>query len=180
LFEYDESFFSSAEWPVTPFEAKILAKPLANILKLNLDSLVQSTISLEKDRIRFRIECRHGIEKNHLLQYEDAQNVRAVYDIDECINSCTVNSKVWLDVLSNFPSQLGNISLVFDRTAFKIQTVSESKPAQAQLNDGAQRMLDTVVTVDLEDFENFSVQQQTILTVNAKELRVTARLIRKY
>jgi hypothetical protein len=171
LLEYEESFFDSVEWPLTPFEAKILAKPLVNILKLNLDSLVQSTISLEQDRIRFKIECRHGIDKAHALQFEETPIVRAVYRANECSNSCMVNSKVWLDVLSNFPSQLGNVSLIFDTDGFQIQTVSETTLPQTHASEGLHRRLDTAVTVDLDDFESFSVQQHTKLTVNAKELK---------
>jgi hypothetical protein len=165
LFEFDQRFFVSAEFG-DQFEAKILAKPLANLLKLNVDTVVEAKISIQDDRICFDIECKNGIEKRHLMQYEETPNVRAVYDV-ESPNKAIFNPQVFLDVFMNFPSQLGHVSLFFEPDSFKLKTVFEKGP-----NVETERSLDTLVTVDLEDFETFIINDPVAVTLDAKELKV--------
>jgi hypothetical protein len=61
LFEFADSFFVHSDISSVQFEAKLLAKPLANVLKLNVDSLIQAEISIEEDRIGFLMECKYGL-----------------------------------------------------------------------------------------------------------------------
>jgi hypothetical protein len=104
------------------------------------------------------------------MQYEEAPNVRAVYDITSSPSKCVVNPKVLLDVFMNFPTQLSHVSLFFEPHSFKLKSVPDYSNSCTKEN--FERSLDTLVTVDLDDFELFSIHNPTSITINSKELKV--------
>jgi hypothetical protein len=108
------------------------------------------------------------------MQYEEIVNVRAVYDTSECMNSWTTNPKVLLDILSNFPSHIINISFVFSAKSFQLRTVNEIHSIDPENSD---RGLETLITVDLDDFETYNISFPCTITFNVKEFKVYIYLI---
>lgn len=76
----------------------------------HLDRTVDSCVlEMDNDKCKFMVsfKCRHSVSKSYSLGMLEDDNLRAVYDINQCTNKWTVDSKVIQEANGNFLANQG-------------------------------------------------------------------------
>jgi hypothetical protein len=160
LFQFEKEFFDHFDLNVD-FIGKFMLKPIANVLRLNSDSVEKCILNSENDQLIMRFQCNFGIVKVFSLNYEDTRMRRAIYD--KVIHRWSVYPKALLDMLINFQSD-DQVNLISSDSTFIISNHVEDQSEQRALN--------TQVTIDLNDFEVYPDQIECKISISLKELKV--------
>jgi DNA polymerase III sliding clamp (beta) subunit (PCNA family) len=166
-FIFDKSLFERYDVG-NSIEFKLLAKSFTNMLKMNLqDQTRRVDMDLVNDRVVVDILCDQGVQKHHAFQYEETAYRNAVVS-SNYPNSFSVNPKVLLDMLANFPGKVGDIILTMGPEQFTL-TTEDRENSQAS---NSLRSLNTTVRISISDFESYKNSFETSLAVDLKEMKV--------
>ena len=115
-------------------------------------------------RLIFTLYCKHGIVKTHNLTYQECESLQAVFAKEMCPNLIQTQAKVLLDTVCNFPNSCEEISLTVTPGSVKIKNFidSESDPM---------KVVHTEMTLVPEEFDDFQIGIDTVITFCLKELR---------
>jgi Rad9 len=139
---------------------KVPCKPILLFLKsgVNPDCTV---IEQTEDNLIITQKSVLGIEKVIELYIEEVPDLIPLYNL-ETSNSFKTSPKVLLDILSSFPESLDYVTLNCAQDSFSVQTWSEN---------GEHRTMDTLVSIDLQDFIEYVISDPCNLTVNYKDFK---------
>eukprot|EP00731_Ephydatia_muelleri_P023397 Em0015g980a len=115
------------------------------------------TLNLEENKLVFVFYCKHGFQECEALQ--------AVYSKDLCPNRIIGNSKVLSDVVSNFPSNLEEVTLVAEPDKARLRSYTD--------DDGGEntRMAVSEISLVAAEFDDYRIGIDTSITFCLKELR---------
>ncbi|XP_066914078.1 cell cycle checkpoint control protein RAD9A-like [Clytia hemisphaerica] len=115
-------------------------------------------------RLIFTLYCKHGIIKTHNLTYQECESLQAVFAKDFCPNQIQTQAKVLLDTVCNFPNSCEEISLRVSPDCVKVKNF-------VQEDVDPMKVVHTEMTLVPEEFENFQIGIDTLVTFCLKELR---------
>lgn len=115
-------------------------------------------------RLVFMLYCRHGIVKTHNLTYQECESLQAVFSKELCPNLIQTQAKVLQDTVSNFPNSCEEISLQVCPDALKMKNYVGDEPDLS-------KVVYTEMSLVPEEFDNFQIGVDTVVTFCLKELR---------
>ena len=115
-------------------------------------------------RLIFTMYCKHGIIKTHNLTYQECESLQAVFAKELCPNLIQTPAKVLLDTVSNFPNSCEEITLRVSPDSLKIKNFVDQE-------QDPMRVMHTEMTLTPEEFDNFQIGIDTVVTFCLKELR---------
>ena len=115
-------------------------------------------------RLIFTLYCKHGIIKTHNLTYQECESLQAVFAKELCPNQIQTQAKVLLDTVCNFPNSCEEISLRVSPDCVKVKNFVEE-------DVDPMKVVHTEMTLVPEEFENFQIGIDTLVTFCLKELR---------
>lgn len=122
------------------------------------------TLDLEENKLVFVFYCRHGIVKTHNLGFQECEALQAVYSKDLCPNRIVGNSKVISDVVSNFPSNLEEVTLIAEPDKARLRSYTED-------DDENTRVAVSEIGIVAAEFDDYRIGIDTSVTFCLKELR---------
>mmetsp|Transcript_7855 Transcript_7855/g.33048 ORF Transcript_7855/g.33048 Transcript_7855/m.33048 type:complete len:390 (-) Transcript_7855:283-1452(-) len=167
-FALERSFFETYDLHEDFGVIQIPLKPCLAIFK-TLGSIISCTMSVDLDecRVVFNISCKLGIKKVYKLAFEDIGDIAAKYSIDDCPSKISCRARLFTEALQhNFHSSLERITLVVERQKLMIKSYDESESSME-----ARKLIQTELTLDGSDFEDFVVRMKTSLTLCVKEFK---------
>ncbi|KAL9129186.1 MAG: hypothetical protein Q9217_002290 [Psora testacea] len=113
--------------------------------------------------------CRHGVIKTYKLTYESAEVMHALFNKNAAKNTWTINTltlRCFVEYFGAATEQL-DISSEGGRTTFTSYT-------EKIMNDVLKQPLQTSVTIDNLDFENFQVEENLHIGITVKDFKAIA------
>ncbi|KAL2919886.1 hypothetical protein HK105_200803 [Polyrhizophydium stewartii] len=168
------AFFESFSYAPAHLCYRLLLKPLSNIFKTssNTDTIEQCRIrpvyEAGEERLVVQLTCKYGVLKTHRLNYEACEPMQAVFSREDCPHSWIASPRMIQDQLAHFQLKLKEVTLSCKMKSFQIKSFEDSF-----VPDGTTvvRSLETEVTIDLEDFEQYSVFGDADLTFELKDFK---------
>ncbi|GAA5924704.1 hypothetical protein JCM1841_006390 [Sporobolomyces salmonicolor] len=143
-------------------------------------SLLEPGVDAGACRIVIRLHCQHGVVKTHRLTYGNPNvNNWARFHREQSTSSWTASSKVlkeWTDhfyLRSGANASTDEITFYCGPIACRLRSFNDTSSEQnISENDLiASRPLTTELVVDVEDFDNYDVPDEQIITFALKEFK---------
>ncbi|KAJ3147024.1 Cell cycle checkpoint control protein rad9b [Geranomyces variabilis] len=154
----------------------VLLKPLLNVFraKNGVESVESCRIKLQcagdRDRLVIQLHCKHGILKTHKLHFELCDPLAAIYSKASAPHHWTISSKLAHDWLAHFHARLEEITMRCAHGEMALKSFTETVLADEEDQMGS-RSLQTELTVDVEDFDAFTVAAPTEVTFDLRNLK---------
>lgn len=139
---------------------KVPCKPILCFLKSGVKP-DQTIIQQTTDYLIISQNSVNGVDKVIELYIEEIPDLIPLFNL-ETSNFFKASPKILLDILGSFPESLDYLTMNCAQDSFSVQTWSET---------GEHRTMDTLVSIDIHDFIDYSVIDPCSLTVNFKDLR---------
>ncbi|GAA5876592.1 hypothetical protein JCM1840_000819 [Sporobolomyces johnsonii] len=182
--------------PSTQFKFSVTGKALLSPLKPRSANTIEScsiTVGSEDPgrllepgvdagecRIVIRLHCQHGVVKTHRLTYGNPNvNNWARFNREQSTSSWTASSKVLKEWTDHFYLRSGANALTDEITfycgpiACRLRSFNDTSSEQNLSENDlmASRPLTTELVVDVEDFDNYDVPDEQIITFALKEFK---------
>ncbi|KAJ3171387.1 Cell cycle checkpoint control protein rad9b [Geranomyces variabilis] len=154
----------------------VLLKPLLNVFraKNGMDNVESCRIKLQcagdRDRLVIQLHCKYGILKTHKLHFELCDPLAAIYSKASAPHHWTISSKLAHDWLAHFHARLEEITMRCAHGEMALKSFTETVLADEEDQMGS-RSLQTELTVDVEDFDAFTVAAPTEVTFDLRNLK---------
>jgi len=109
------------------------------------------------------LNCRHSVAKQFSMALVECDTLRAVYDLDSCCNTWTIQAKVLQEANGNFLATQEEVSMQVGPDFFRLKNYSEEYDEKKQVH--------TELSMHPGEFETFSIGLETTVTFCLKELR---------
>ena len=106
---------------------------------------------------------RHSVKKNYSLAMVEGDNLTPQFDINNCPNKWTVDSKVIQEANRNFLDNQEEVTMIVSRDHFKIKNYNDSIDEKKTIN--------TDFSMQPVEFELFRISEDTRVTFCMKEFR---------
>lgn len=174
-FLFRRSFFLSysergvASGESEPLKCKISNKCCVSVFKAlsTLEKTVDHCRILdeEQSKLVFIFHCRHGKVKTHNLGYQETDTVQAVFNKEACSNRLHLQAKILSEVVSNFPGQMDEVTLMVEPTGLRLKNYVD------EMDDDNSRVSLTEIFLTPPEFNGYHVSTDASLTFCLKELR---------
>lgn len=147
-----------------PIIAKVLLKPILNILRNNnnIDFVDVFKFSIIQDFIILDFSCKHGIQKTHELNYQQVESTSAIYS-KSSPNKFSISPKIVSEWIGYFQSSLEQVSMTCKRFNIVIKSFTD---------DVNVRNLETELNVKGSDFDSYQVDDETNFVIRLKEFKI--------
>jgi len=114
-------------------------------------------------KLNITFNCRHSISKKFSLGLLECENLKPVYDINQCHNLWKIDSKVMQEAYANFLSNQEEVTMFVTNGNVKIKNYNDDIDEKKQIH--------TSLTMMPAEFEAYQINLETSITFCLKEFR---------
>lgn len=172
-FSFEQSFFEV----ITPFSpeenneyltCKISSKTFlqvfrsVNFIERSVETC-EAKLSDNGDQLIFTLNCKHAVVKTYQMNYEECEAVQAIYTKDLSPNKLTAPTKLFLEVISNFPTSVDEITLSVSPCKVVISSYTDKEDLG--------KVMSTEMTLDPKEFSYFQIGVDACISFSLRDLR---------
>ncbi|RKP04520.1 Rad9-domain-containing protein [Thamnocephalis sphaerospora] len=124
-------------------------------------------------RLCVRLHCQHGVVRTRHLFYEVCEPFHAIYNKQACRNQLRIASKTLGDWITHFLPRLDELTLVCTTNGMKLRSFMDAYDLDP---DDGRATLRTELSIDMTEFERYSIAAETELTFSLKEFKAIVSL----
>ncbi|KAI9655029.1 MAG: hypothetical protein M1831_004989 [Alyxoria varia] len=119
-------------------------------------------------RLVFRLLYKQGVTKTYKLTYESAELMQALFDKSRAVNSWKIQSRPLRDLVEYFGPKTEQLDIYSAEGQVTFTSFTEKVSHGKEIY---KQPLQTAVTVDIHDFEEFEADEQVHLGINVKDFK---------
>lgn len=172
-FSFEQSFFEAIEAFTLDendesLTCKISSKTFlqvfrsVNFIERSVETC-EAKLSDNGDQLIFTLNCKHAVVKTYQMNYEECEAVQAIYAKDLSPNKLTAPTKLFLEVISNFPTSVDEITLSVTPCKVVISSYTDKEDIG--------KVMSTEMTLDPKEFSYFQIGVDACISFSLRDLR---------
>ncbi|XP_055344125.1 cell cycle checkpoint control protein RAD9A-like [Paramacrobiotus metropolitanus] len=121
-------------------------------------------VDLAGNRVRFSFNRKSKVIHRHSVEFMDCDPLYSSFSKKHTKSYAVASAKLLTDTIENFPPNIDEITFSFRKDSFIVNNYMGDTPDPKQT---AQMQ----IQMDIEEFENYSIQEETSVTITLKELK---------
>ncbi|GAB7363142.1 hypothetical protein MBLNU230_g3428t1 [Neophaeotheca triangularis] len=132
------------------------------------DVTVQDEPDRAECRIIVKMLCRHGMTKTYRLTYESTEIVHALFDKRVATQGWKVSARILREYIEFFAQKTEQLSFLAQEDKAVFTSFTEKIQDEKQV---LKQPLETMISIDTNDFEDFHMQQGVHLVMSVKDFK---------
>lgn len=167
-FKFTETFFLSYN-NENDIKCKIPIKSLLIAFKSTTTiekSIETCSLELNNNHDNFIINnyCKHDLIKSYHLCLIESEKLEAILGKNDYKNKIIAKSRMMIKTIQNFPATVEEITLIITNEKVVMKNYVDDEPDPNQI-------IHTELTLEKEEFEQYELEEEAIITFSLKELR---------